>query len=657
MKKSSIIFLAIAVLSLTSCDEFLNQEPMSSLSPDQYLSSEDNIGSYAINLYSMLPDHNKCETQFGVFGWDKDTDDMAYANPGTIYADGVDKVPQTGGDYSFKSIYQCNYFLSIVLPKLASGEITGSQENLNQYVGEVYFFRAYSYFEKLKKVGDYPIVTTTLPDDLEILTTASKRAPRNEVARFIISDLDKAIDLLSNNPNGGTNRLSKDVARLFKSRVALYEGTWLKNFKGTAFVPCGPDWPGATKDYNANYQYPTGNIDNEIQYFLGICMAESKIVADKYALTTCTGNFKNTTEDGSNPYMVMFGDSDMSKYREILLWKQAKFGVAGTHHSVEFLSAGNCGFGLTKGLIDSFVMTDGLPIYASSSYPGDADLKKITDGRDYRASLFIKRPGDKNTHDNGNYNPQSFPIEPYPNLLQATTSLKYTTGYTMRKGLNFSSVYSLGSESGLIIFRAAECYMNYVEACYEKTGALDTDAQKYWNAIRKRAGLPEYGVTVAATDVAKEAAGDWGAYTAGKLVDATLYCIRRDRRCEFFGENFRNADIRRWRAMDQMKTTPWHVLGINLWEKNANLEEFKAAQSDRLIEGKTVSEKSFSKYFAPYHIFSNNMAYNGYTWKLAHYLSPIAIQHFIITGNGNPSSSPLYQNPGWGIEANESAQY
>ena len=44
--------------------------------------------------------------------------------------------------------------------------------------------------------GDYPIVTDPLTDNMEILTDAAKRSPRNEVARFILSDLDKAAILI-----------------------------------------------------------------------------------------------------------------------------------------------------------------------------------------------------------------------------------------------------------------------------------------------------------------------------------------------------------------------------------------------------------------------------------------------------------------------------
>ena len=39
-----------------------------------------------------------------------------------------------------------------------------------------------------------------------------------------------------------TTRINRDVALLLKSRVALFEGTWLKYFKGTAFVPKGEGW-------------------------------------------------------------------------------------------------------------------------------------------------------------------------------------------------------------------------------------------------------------------------------------------------------------------------------------------------------------------------------------------------------------------------------
>ena len=47
-----------------------------------------------------------------------------------------------------------------------------------------------------------------------------------------------------------------------------------------------------------------------------------------------------------------------------------------------------------------------------------------------------------------------------------------------------------------------------------------------------------------------------------------------------------------------------------------------------LKEGENVSPRSFSTYLAPYHITANNIVYNGYKWNMAHYLDPIAAEHF-----------------------------
>lgn len=644
------------VILLSGCNDYLDQEPLSQLTPSQYLGAEDNIAAYAVDLYNMFPVHGT--TSWGIWSYDNNTDNMVSTYPSDMFAPGYWRVDQTGGSYSFTEIYRCNYFLDNVVPKFEAGQISGEAKNIRHYMGEVYFFRAFAYFTKLKTLGDFPIVTKVLPDDLAVLVVESKRAPRNEVARFILSDLDKALELMLDNPPvGGKNRLNKDCVRLFKSRVALYEGTWLKYFKGTAFVPNGSDWPGKSKDYNSNYQYPLGDIDKEIDYFLEIAMEESKIVADKYTLVDNTGVFQNSATAAANPYFDMFGAVDMEKYNEVLLWKEYNNAAGVTNSVVEFAAAANAGYGTTKSMLDAFVMSNGKPIYASGSgYIGDADLKTITQGRDSRAEIFIKKPGERNLHSAPG--PESYEIEPYPNIINSTSSMKYTTGLSLRKGLNFDGSYSIRdkSEVGCIIFRAVEAYLNYIEACYEKNSSLDTDAQVYWTKIRDRSKVADYNITIANTDINKEAETDWGAYSAGRLIDATLFNIRRERRCELMAEGFRHDDVRRWRSMDQMINTPYHILGMNLWDDMASDADFLAANPGGISEGNNVSPQSFSKYLAPFRVMSNNRLYNGYKWAMAHYLDPIAIQHYLITGGGNIESSPLYQNPGWSLKAGEGAE-
>lgn len=636
------------------CDGFLNLKPEANLTPEQYLTTEDNIAAYAIDLYNMFPVHGG--DSWGTWKNDGHTDNMAYADPSDAYAPGYWKVGQTGGSYSFTEIYRCNYFFDNVLKQFEAGEITGTKNNINHYIGEVYFFRAWCYFAKLKSLGDFPIVKTTLDDDLETLVKASVRQPRNEVARFILDDLDNAIELLLDNPpRGGKNRVSKDAARMLKSRVALYEGTWLKYFKGTAFVPGTDEWPG--KETHPDYQYPAGDIDAEIDYFLGICMTESKIIADKYnKLVDNTGLFQNGPEAAANPYFDMFGAEDMSKYSEVILWKAYNDSEGVTNSVVEFASAANQGYGLTKSMVDAFVMKNGLPIYASGSgYPGDADILKITEGRDTRAEIFIKKPGDRNLHSTPGA--EAYEIEPWPYIVGSTASMKYTTGYAIRKGLNFDGSQSARNKSRVasIIFRATEAYLNYIEACYEKTGALDSDASKYWKAVRDRSKLADYQITIDATDMNIEKVNDWGAYSAGQVVDKTLFNIRRERRCEFMAEGFRAADVRRWRSMDQMITEPWVPLGANLWDQLASNADF-LKKNGTLVEGKNISPKDYSKYVAPYHVLDNNKVYNGYMWNMAHYLDPIAVQHFLITGAGDVAKSTLYQNPGWPTQAGMGAK-
>ena len=95
--------------------------------------------------------------------------------------------------------------------------------------------------------------------------------------------------------------------------MALFEGTWLKYFKNTAFVPNGNGWPGKDKDYSANYQFPSGNIDAEIESCLGEAMDAAKAVADEVTLTENSGLLQQTLADAVNPYHDMFGTEDMSR--------------------------------------------------------------------------------------------------------------------------------------------------------------------------------------------------------------------------------------------------------------------------------------------------------------------------------------------------------
>lgn len=248
--------------------------------------------------------------------------------------------------------------------------------------------------------------------------------------------------------------------------------------------------------------------------------------------------------------------------------------------------------------------------------------------------------------------------EPFnrPDLTAAIeASTVSTTGYTNRKGWRSEALYDLNWMSTLSepLFRASESYLIYLEAYYLRNGNLGGNCDKYWRALRNRAKVDaDYMKTIAATDLSKE--NDLAVYSGADMVDATLYNIRRERRCELFAEGLRKDDLYRWRALDNMKN--YHVMGYNLWTEN-----YKAFP-DKVLKpgpnsGSNVSAKGTvpgddGNYVFPYRKVSSSPAYNGYTFPKTHYLSPIsydAIRLSVPVVGDDLSTAILYQNPGWPI--------
>ncbi len=664
---------ALALGGLTSCEDFIDRKPLSAISPEIYFSDASQLQAYADEVYPRILPGNSANT-YGYYATDQGTDNQIGSTAPDRYYEGQWKVPYSGGNWSFETIYRLNFFFASVLPRFgddlsgSQNTISGDLASIKHYIGEMYVLRALEYFNRYQKFGDFPIITEPLPDNATVLSEAAKRMPRNEVARFILSDLDKALSLLSAK-DMATTRINRDLALLVKSRVALYEGTWLKYFKGTALVPNGEGWPGKAKDYNANYQYPGGSIDNEIDFFLEQAMTASKEVAEKYKskLTTNTGVLQQSTTDATNPYYEMYAVENLSSVSEVMLWRQYALSIM-MHDVCLAANESNWAVGMTRSYVQNFLMADGTPVYAHGTYAdgdgyymGDKTIANVRINRDSRLSLFLKEPVQKNIlYDGSSALSILYRTEPYPGITEGADQLAYTTGYALRKGGSFDiKFYSdMGKcYTGLVLYRAAEALLNYMEASYEKNGSLDATAREYWQLIRRRACVSDnIDATIAATNMSKEAENDWGAYSGGKLVDATLYNIRRERRSEFLSEGLRYMDLCRWRAMDQMITTPYIPEGFHLW--NTPMESWYTNLNADGSSSANVSPESDSEYLRPYRRTSTQRCYNGFTWKLAHYLEPIMIKQFQMTAPDGKTiaDSPIYQNPYWPAESDKPAQ-
>ncbi len=661
MKFKYQILAAAAAVTSVSCNGVLDISPESSIPEQSYLTAESHLDTYALDRYPELFNHKGCEGNNSLLLSDNGTDDKTSVDAEAIElfsAGGAGvSVESSAGLWNFTKIRKCNYFFERVLDAAAAGKISGSPTTINHYIGEMYFFRAYEYFKLYSELGDFPIITEVLPLEGDALIEASKRSPRSEVARFILSDLDEAIKLMMEvSPDGRKNRLNKNIAHLFKARVALFEGSWLTYFNGTAFVPNGMGWTGA-KMY-PDYQYKAGSIEAEARWFLEQAQNEAEIVADAVPLTpmNATKTLQQDASEPENPYFDMFGADDMSSYSEIMAWRdfdRALGVVNGVANSVNY---GNYRYGTTKGLVDSYLMRNGLPIYAANSgYAGYDTTFDVVEDRDARLQLFLKLPGQKNFLTGTSVYPQT---EGYP-IIGGVNG--YSTGYAMRKygpkdGYQFVAA---SSDVGSHLFRSSEALLIYMEASYMLTGSVNGKAAGYWSQLRSRAGVDtDYTKTVAATDMNKEAEGDWGAYSAGKLVDPTLYNIRRERRNELMSEGFRMNDIRRWRSMDQLMANPYIIQGFKLWNSTMNewytegytyADGTKSDPVDLKVRGEDgafLSPAEDGDYLCPLRIIATHANFDGYTWQMPHYLTPIAAHHFTMVGG---DESVIYQNPGWDI--------
>lgn len=660
MRLKNILVQACAIVGGTwmfaSCTDFLDREPLSSVTPGAYFTTTDHFAAYSISQYNGLFSTH-AGYSMGIGSGDGSTDNAVSGGYSSAYYEpGYWKVPNSGGGWSFSFIRYCNYFFETALPKFEAGEVSGNPTEIKHYIGEMYFIRAKVYFNYLRTFGDYPIITEVLPDDKAVMMEKAVRQPRNKVARFILEDLDKAIGMLQDWGFAGNNRINKQTALLFKSRVALYEGTFEKYHKGTGRVPGDETWPG--KRVHSNFSL---NVDEEVRFFLKEAMDAAAEVADQVELTPNTGVMDPptiTTVSGWNPYFELFASTDLSANKEVLMWREyQKTGSYTIAHGAPAWVQSGSNHGLLKSYMESFLMADGMPWYAATGvapYMGDETLDNVKANRDGRLQLFVF--GESNFLPN--HSQQTAGTEQYflPHPVSNRQEMQDRTGYRLRKYACFDPAQNVWgkaeSTTGCIVFRGVEAYLNYMEASYLYSGNIDSKAAKYWKAIRERAGVDtDFNKTISATDMNRET--DWGKMSGGQEVDATLLNIRRERRCEFIGEDMRWDDLVRWRSFDHMLTTKWIPEGCNFWTKMyeyCNYDENRAEidYSYTGVEGANISAPEYV-YLRPYSIMKdNNPVYDGYSWAKAYYLSPVPIREMeLLSPDESVNTSVLYQNPYW----------
>jgi hypothetical protein len=573
--------LLVYGLMMSGCNEaLLNKTPLDMISSQDYWKTTKDLELYVNQFYPIAFAVSGSDRYEGIFAADLSTDDMVAAQVNDRLR-GSRVVPAAGG-WDYAPIRNLNYFFEHY------SNVSEDFERYRHFVGEAHFLRAYFYFALVKTYGDVPLIDKVLSTDDEALY--GPRTPRNEVVDFIIADLDKAAELMNSGVNAARTRLSKEIALLLKSRVCLYEGTWEK--------------------YHAAGVFGVKSPDPDKYLRLAAQASEALMNAGIYSIHS-----PSTAEHN----YFFFGDVDYSSNAEVLLWK--KYDLALNHgHSRQFqiASGKSGGAGLSKGLVDSYLCRDGRPIFLSDGvanplYSGDGTLRKVVENRDPRLHQTIFIPGDPLQISGADTTRFVRPVVDQP------AHTKNTTGYQLKKTLNYNPVHHITSETlpvgytGWIIFRYAEALLNFAEAKAELGTLTQGDVDRSINLLRNRVGMPGLTLSSIYPDP------NWLFPTLSPEINE----IRRERRVELAWEGFRWDDLARWAAAGDL------IAGKRLLGAKFNNEDYAdlKATDFRLTDG----------YFDEY----KDVLPGGFGFRTDRdYLSPLSTEELTL----NPQ---LKQNPGW----------
>ncbi|PKA98791.1 putative outer membrane starch-binding protein [Flavobacteriaceae bacterium MAR_2009_75] len=570
--------ILIYILLLIGCsDDYLDKEPLSDVTENNFFLKASDLQLYTNGFYRMFPSTS-------IYDGDAISDNIV----STTLSDEMRSsrtIPTTGGGWDWAYLRDINYFLE-------NYEKCEDESAKVHYSGVAYFFRAYFYFQKLKRFGEVPYYDKTLSaEDMESLQAS--RESRQFITDKILEDLDRAIVNL--NEEVQAYRITKYSALALKSRVALYEGTFEKY-----------------RDVSGYETYLNVSVDASLEL-----MENSP-----YSVYS--------TGDTSTDYMNLFNSHD-AQTSEMILSRQFTQTVAVDHNVNYYTTTSSYGRpGMPKDLVNSYLMADGsrftdLPDYNEFFFTDEVA------GRDPRLSQTIRTPG---------YIRKGEAMELAPNL-GATM-----TGYQLTKYVT-EPVYDTNDESitDLPILRFGEVLLNYAEAKAELGTLTQTDLDVSVQLLRDRVGMP--ALSLADANNSPDSFLEEQYATVSGANKGVILEIRRERRIELYMENHRWNDIVRWKA-GQTLTQPLRGLyfpgaGEYDMDSDGNIDVvlFEGDEPAGQVQGVQYIKIDSDIYFDENNLIDPQPDFNNRNFdENRDYLYPIPRVELQLNPN-------LTQNPGW----------
>ena len=588
------IVLSLALLfGLTGCID-LEKFPEGELSTVNALSSTAEMQKYLNQFYqsAVKTQPGNVANASGIAFGDQLSDNMVNAGPTNRLA-GLVTLSNASRLSEYNNIRNINFMIENF------GNNKEESPEKRQAMGEAYYFRAWYYFQMVKNYGDVTWVNKVL----DIKEVNAPRDSRLLVVDSILHDLDLAILNLKETNTNASMRVHRDIARVFKAEVALFEGTWQKYHKAK-------NDPFFSKEIT----------DEKIKNYMTQARDAAKAVIDR-------GVWK-ITSSGNKPYQNLFITLDLSNDKEVMWWKKYNAADNIGHSVTRFINEGGGQTGVSQSMIDDYLTIDGT-IYSKQQREADQKVygkELLPSVRDPRLAQSVAIPGTQLKPDGTKY-----VLPP----LDVTTYHQNTTGFSLLKFNEYNTAYSATvdgeykSQAPAIQYRYADALLLYAEALAELNGAANAEEIKIaLKPLRDRVGMP--GVDF---DREYNTSADY----EFKNLDKYIQVVRRERRVETAFEGKRFTDILRWAAADELITgkRPLGALYTNstLQQENSSGGFYKG----KLVVGQNIQIND-KGYIDPYKV----QLPNGYGFNVKRdYLLPIQERMITLT------EGLWTQNPGW----------
>lgn len=472
--------MAVASLFAVSCD--LDKLPLANLSPDSFFSTRNELDAFANNFYTNFPGSSVFEEE----------SDLIIKNSRSDWMRDGRSVPGSGGGWTWTALRDFNTLIEMFS--------NCTDENVrDEYIGVARFFRAWFYFEKVKRFGDVPWYDRQLGSSDKDLY--KPRDSRELVMSHVVEDLDFAIAHLP--VKHSVYKVTKWTALALKSRACLFEGTFRKYH--------GFKLDGHTAEWYLEQAAAAG---------------EEFISTSGYSVYAGGGV--------ENSYRDLFASEDAIG-TEIILARDYDKNLSIKHNGT-YYTLGNYGNpGMTRKMFCSYLMKDGSRFTDKDGWKIMSFVDEVKN-RDPRLSQSIRTPGYKRIGSD---------------KVEAPDFGHTETGYMITKymqGADLGVDLYGASYNDLPLFRSAEVYLNFAEAKAELGTLTQADLDKSIKLLRDRVGMPNIDLAVAnASPDPYLMAEDTGYPNVTGANAGVILEIRRERTVELFDENFRFYDLIRWK--------------------------------------------------------------------------------------------------------------